>query len=141
MNEPNSICFHPIGVVRNSFDRPADKDLIAAEVSELEIHPQFRPGLAGAAPGQKILVLFYFHLAEGEAPLQQHPRGDQTRPRRGVFLLRSPARPNQIGATEVTVEEVREGGLTVRGLDALNGSPILDLKIVSGEVVQAGPDA
>lgn len=130
MNGPNSICFHPIGVVRNGFDQPADKDLIAAEVSELEIHPQFRAGLAGAAPGQKILVLFYFHLAGEEAPLQQHPRGDQTRPRRGVFLLRSPARPNRIGATEVSVEGVTEGGLTVRGLDALNGSPILDVKIV-----------
>jgi len=130
MNGPNSICFRPIGVVRNGFDRPAEKDLIAAEVSELEIYSPFRAGLAGAAPGQKILVLYYFHLAEGEAPLQQHPRGDQNKPRRGVFLLRSPARPNRIGATEVSVEGVTEGGLTVRGLDALNGSPILDIKVV-----------
>ena len=133
MTEVTEICFHPIGVVKNRFEQPTAGDLIKKEISHLEIFPEFRSGLEGAAPGQKILVLFYFHLAEEDAPLIQHPRGDQTRTPRGVFLLRSPARPNRIGATEVAVEGVKKDGLEVRGLDAVSGSPILDLKIVNSK--------
>jgi tRNA (Thr-GGU) A37 N-methylase len=71
---------------------------------------------------------FYFHRSAGYE-LSQHPRGDRTRPKRGVFTLRSPRRPNPIGVTVVDLLGVEGNVLRVRGLDACNGTPILDLKL------------
>ncbi|MBN1666466.1 MAG: SAM-dependent methyltransferase, partial [Anaerolineales bacterium] len=60
--------------------------------------------------------------------LLQHPRGDRSRARRGLFALRTPRRPNPIAVTEVEIVAIQENVLTVRGLDAYNDSPVLDLK-------------
>ena len=127
----DKICYQPIGRVENDFQYPSSGSEIKQYPSRLIIEERYREGLEGAAPGQKLLVLFDFHQAEeDQIPLLQHPRGDRTRQPRGVFLLRSPLRPNSIGATEVTVEKVEGTRLTVRGLDAVDGTPILDLKII-----------
>jgi len=83
--------------------------------------------LKGLEPGQKVLVLFDFHLARGYT-LLQHPRGDKSRPRRGVFALRSANRPNAIGVSEVDLLAIEGNVLRVRGLDAIHGTPVLDLK-------------
>jgi tRNA-Thr(GGU) m(6)t(6)A37 methyltransferase TsaA len=72
-------------------------------------------------------VIFHFHKSEG-FDLLQHPRGDPSRPRQGVFGLRSPRRPNPVGVTIVDVLAVGENTLRVRGLDALNDTPVLDIK-------------
>jgi tRNA-Thr(GGU) m(6)t(6)A37 methyltransferase TsaA len=71
--------------------------------------------------------VFYFHHAQG-FDLLQHPRRDTARPRRGVFALRSPRRPNPIGVTVVDLLSVEGNVLRVRGLDAIDGTPVLDLK-------------
>ena len=63
--------------------------------------------------------------------LLQHPRGDRSRPRRGVFALHTPYRPNPIGVTVVDLLSVEGNVLRVRGLDALNGTPVLDIKLES----------
>jgi tRNA-Thr(GGU) m(6)t(6)A37 methyltransferase TsaA len=73
------------------------------------------------------MVIFHFHLSRGYE-LRQHPRGDHTREPRGVFALHSPRRPNPIGVTTIELVEVTGNVLTVRGLDAINGTPVLDLK-------------
>jgi tRNA-Thr(GGU) m(6)t(6)A37 methyltransferase TsaA len=73
------------------------------------------------------MVVFYFHRSQG-FDLLQHPQGDRSRPRRGVFALRSPRRPNPVGVTVVDLVAVAENVLRVRGLDAINGTPVLDLK-------------
>jgi len=75
------------------------------------------------------MVVFHFHLVQSYA-LLQHPRGDRSRPRRGVFALHTPYRPNPIGVTVVDLLSVEGNVLRVRGLDALNGTPILDIKLV-----------
>ena len=124
------ICFSPIGQVQNAFDYPASGDDIKDHPSRLVLDPAYQEGLHGAAPGQKVLVLFHFHRVSGEHPLVQHPRGDPDREARGVFLLRSPHRPNPIGVTEVEITAVEGNVLTVIGLDVLNRTPILDLKVV-----------
>jgi tRNA-Thr(GGU) m(6)t(6)A37 methyltransferase TsaA len=84
-------------------------------------------GLHGLEKEPRLLVVFFFHRSEGW-DLMQHPRGDESRPKRGVFALRSPRRPNGIGVTEVDLLTIRDNVLTVRGLDAVDGTPVLDLK-------------
>ncbi|MBN1178024.1 MAG: tRNA (N6-threonylcarbamoyladenosine(37)-N6)-methyltransferase TrmO [Anaerolineae bacterium] len=83
--------------------------------------------MLGLEPGDDIVVLFYFHRSDGR-PLQVHPRGDLSRPLRGVFATRSPARPNPIGVTTVRIRRIEGNVIEVVGLDAIDGTPILDIK-------------
>jgi len=124
---PQAIQFHPIGYVENDFSEPGVRRDCSALESRLVIDPALVEGLQGFEAGQQIMVLFYFHRSTGYE-LSQHPRGDQTHSKRGVFTLRSPHRPNPIGVTIVDLLGIDENVLRVRGLDACNGTPILDLK-------------
>jgi len=83
--------------------------------------------LLGIEPGSDILVLCYFHLSEGY-DLQIHPRGDPSRPLRGLFATRTQYRPNPISVTSARVVNVRENVLEVVGLDAIDNTPVLDIK-------------
>jgi tRNA-Thr(GGU) m(6)t(6)A37 methyltransferase TsaA len=78
----------------------------------------------------RLYVIFVFDRAEGYR-LVIHPRGDTTKPMRGVFATRSPYRPNPIGLAEVELVSVEGNLLTVRNLDAIDGTPVLDIKPVS----------
>jgi tRNA (adenine37-N6)-methyltransferase len=118
----------PIGVIHNNLGPGISAPRQRAERSELEILPELAEGLQGIAPGQHIVVLFQFHLSREIAPLLQHPEGDPKNPLRGVFTLRSPRRPNPIGLSTVRVLEIQDNRLVVAGLDAYDGSPILDIK-------------
>jgi tRNA-Thr(GGU) m(6)t(6)A37 methyltransferase TsaA len=91
------------------------------------VDEELTEGLQGLQQGQQLMVLFYFHRSQG-FELLQHPRGDSSRPRRGVFSLCSPRRPNPIGVTMVDLLEINGNRLRVRGLDAFDGTPLLDLK-------------
>jgi tRNA-Thr(GGU) m(6)t(6)A37 methyltransferase TsaA len=121
------IVYRPIGRVENAFDEPAPVDEMQASESRVVLDPNLTRGLQGLEPGQQVLVLFHFHRS-GDYELCQHPRGDRSRPRRGVFALRSPRRPNPVGCTVVELLAIHGNVLTVRGLDAINGTPVLDLK-------------
>jgi tRNA (adenine37-N6)-methyltransferase len=121
------IAFQVVGHVENAFDEPVAPDVIRAAPSRIVLDARFVAGLKGVEPGQRLMVIFYFHHSRGYE-LQQHPRGDLSRPRRGVFALRSPRRPNPIGVTVVDVLAVSGNLLDVEGLDAINGTPVLDLK-------------
>jgi tRNA-Thr(GGU) m(6)t(6)A37 methyltransferase TsaA len=121
------VSYRAIGRVENEFDEPTNPDTLGAAVSRIVIDPAFTVGLTGLEPGGTVLVVFAFHRAEGY-DLLQHPRGDEARPRRGVFALRSPRRPNPIGVTVADLLAVEGNVLEVRGLDAINGTPVLDIK-------------
>jgi tRNA-Thr(GGU) m(6)t(6)A37 methyltransferase TsaA len=121
------ITFQPIGWVKNVFEEPTSPERIRSARSDIVIRPDLIIGLKGLEPGSRILVIFHFHRSSGYE-LLQHPRGDRTRARRGVFTLRSPNRPNPIGVTEVELVKQKDNVLTVRGLDAIDGTPVLDLK-------------
>jgi tRNA-Thr(GGU) m(6)t(6)A37 methyltransferase TsaA len=125
--DAEAITFHPIGVVENGFPYGTPGDEMRAAESRIVLNPEFTGGLQELEKESRILVVFYFHLSQ-DWELLQHPRGDQTRPRRGVFALRSPRRPNGIGVTEVDLLDLQGNVLTVRGLDAVDGTPVLDLK-------------
>jgi tRNA-Thr(GGU) m(6)t(6)A37 methyltransferase TsaA len=121
------ITFRPIGHVENDQDEPTAPDAVRAAESRIVLDPDLVEGLPGLEAGQSIMVTFHFHRAQGYA-LRQHPRGDESRLARGVFSLRSPRRPNPIGVTVVELLNVEGNELRVRGLDAVNGTPVLDLK-------------
>ena len=92
--------------------------------------PECAAGLDGLERFSHVLVLFYMHLdPDGEAPaVVRRPRGRSDMPPVGVFAQRGRMRPNPIGVTAVRIVRVEPGRLTVRGLDALDGTPVLDLK-------------
>ena len=94
-----------------------------------------RDGLRGIAPGSEVLVLTW--LDQGDRTvLAVHPRGDASRPEVGVFSTRSPDRPNPIGLHRVTVLAVDGVRLRVRDLEAINGTPVLDVKPVLGGIAE-----
>ena len=93
----------------------------------LEMRPELEPAWRDITPGGLIWVLTWLHQAE-RGLLRLHPRGDHSRPVKGVFSLRSPARPNPIGLTLVEVLGVRENRIEVKGLEVLDGTPVLDIK-------------
>jgi tRNA-Thr(GGU) m(6)t(6)A37 methyltransferase TsaA len=125
--EGRAIVYHAIGHVENDFDEPASPSKIQAVESRIVLDPSLVEGLQGLEPGRRVMVVFCFHRSQG-FDLLQHPRGDRSRPRRGVFALRSPRRPNPIGVTVVDLVAVKGNVLRVRGLDAINDTPVLDLK-------------
>ena len=133
MKEPGRaeglVTFTPIGYVENDFDAPVMPETIAVAESRIIVAPEFTEGLTGLEAGQRVMIVFYFHLVQSYA-LLQHPRGDSSRPKRGVFALHTPRRPNPIGVTVVDLLLVEGNVLRVRGLDALNGTPVLDIKLV-----------
>lgn len=89
--------------------------------------PEVAAGLRGLAPGDAIVVLTWLHEADRDV-LSVHPRGDEARPERGVFSTRSPHRPNPIGLHRVTITAVEPEGLRVVPLEAVDGTPVLDVK-------------
>jgi tRNA-Thr(GGU) m(6)t(6)A37 methyltransferase TsaA len=114
--------------LRRREDAPMQGDEGAPE-AWLELTSLVSPGLTGIQPGDQLLVLTWLHLAQRDV-LQVHPRGDLNRPLTGVFATRSPDRPNPIGLHRVSVLEVRERRLRVAPLEAIDGTPILDIKPV-----------
>lgn len=126
---PSEIHFRAIGYVKNDFLAPGERDEFSALESRLVIDPSLIEGLQGLEAGQQLMVIFYFHRSAGYE-LLQHPRGDRARPKRGVFSLHSPRRPNPVGVTVVDLLGIEGNVLYVRGLDACNGTPLLDLKLV-----------
>jgi tRNA-Thr(GGU) m(6)t(6)A37 methyltransferase TsaA len=97
----------------------------------LELNDEVSPGLLGLRAGDTLWVLTWLHRARRDL-LQVHPRGRMEAPLRGVFATRSPHRPNPIGLHRVSVLEVSGARLKVAPLEAIDGTPILDIKPVLG---------
>ena len=122
----------PIGFIRSELTRLEDAPMQGDEGAPeawLEFTPQAAAVLLGIQPGDELLMLTWLHLAERDV-LQVHPRGDRNRPLTGVFATRSPDRPNPIGLHRVSVLEVRAQSLRVARLEAIDGTPIVDIKPV-----------
>ncbi|MBZ0090064.1 MAG: tRNA (N6-threonylcarbamoyladenosine(37)-N6)-methyltransferase TrmO [Thermoanaerobaculia bacterium] len=127
------IAMNPIGRVRSPLFDPARAPKQGSEGAPeawLEIAPEYQDGLADLRPGQEILVLTWLDRAE-RATLRVHPRDDPRAPLAGVFGTRSADRPNPIGIHRVTILEIAAATrLRVSDLEAIDGTPILDLKPV-----------
>ena len=118
-----------IGTVRNGRAAAEDRGW-GAVVSTIELAPRYAPGLDGLEGFSHVVVLFFMHRDEGGecATLKRRPRGRADMPELGVFAQRARMRPNTVGITAVEIVRVEPGRLTVRGLDAVDGTPVLDLK-------------
>jgi L-fuculose-phosphate aldolase len=121
---------HCIGVVHGDItelDEAPKNYSISEHIGTLEIDPRYTEGLDGIKAGTTIVVLFWLHRSSRDI-LKVYPRGDRSRGLSGVFATRSPVRPNPIALSELTVLTVEGNRLQVRGLDVLDGTPIIDIK-------------
>jgi tRNA-Thr(GGU) m(6)t(6)A37 methyltransferase TsaA len=128
-----------VGTVESSLTDPAmapNQGDEGAPSAWLTFEPAFLDALEGIRPGDAVLVLTWLDRARRDV-LRVHPRGDASRPEQGVFATRSPDRPNPIGLHRVDVEEIEGSRLRVRPLEALDGTPILDVKPVLSRDVEA----
>ena len=130
----------PIGWVESFLEHPAAAPKQGAEGAPdawLVLEEGFEAGLEGVGPGDLMVVLTWLDRAD-RGTLRVHPRDDLTQPLRGVFATRSADRPNPIGLHEVEVLAVEGRRLHVRPLEAVNGTPVLDLKPVLSPAPAAG---
>ena len=119
----------PIGVVRCAVAAPVDEAWGAVE-STIVLDPQLRPGLRGLEGFSHLIVVTFLHGATFDPArhLVRRPRGLAELPELGIFAQRAKDRPNPLGVTCVTLLGVDAEGPRVRGLDAIDGTPVLDLK-------------
>ena len=124
----------PIGTVQSPLTHRASAPKQGHEGSPeawLVFEPRVVEGLDGIRPGDEIVVLTWLDRADRDV-LRVHPRGDVANPEQGVFNTRSPDRPNPIGLHRVEVVTVDDNRLRVRHLEALDGTPVIDVKPVLG---------
>jgi tRNA-Thr(GGU) m(6)t(6)A37 methyltransferase TsaA len=121
----------PIGVVRSPVKEPAKRDW-SQVVSEILVEPRWAEHLEGLEEFSHIYVIYILHLIRGRSPAKVHPWGMKDLPLVGVFATRSPVRPNRLGLRLVELLERRGTTLVVKGLDAVDGTPVIDLKPYTG---------
>jgi tRNA-Thr(GGU) m(6)t(6)A37 methyltransferase TsaA len=120
----------PVGRVESPLTDRASAPLQGHEGSPeawLVFEPWVRAGLEGIRPGDEVIVLTWLDRARRDV-LRVHPRGDLANPEQGVFNTRSPDRPNPIGLHRVEIVSVDGDRFRVRNLEALDGTPIVDVK-------------
>jgi tRNA-Thr(GGU) m(6)t(6)A37 methyltransferase TsaA len=126
------LTFTPIGRVESKLTEPSEAPRQGSEGAPdawLVLEPRVREALDGIRPGARVIVLTWLDRARRDI-LRVHPRDDASNPLRGVFSTRSADRPNPIGLHEVEILSVDGDRVHVRPLEALDGTPVLDLKPV-----------
>jgi len=124
------ITLTPIGTVKCSVTEMSQGNWAKIE-SDIYLDPSYVPGLMGLEGFSHVVVVFYLHQATGfdlATQLLRRPRGMDNMQEVGVFAQRTKYRPNPIGVTSVELRGIRGEIVTVRGLDALDGTPVLDVK-------------
>ena len=123
---------HPIGVIRSTIRTRAEAPKQGSEGAPdawLEVHSFAAQGLDGLQPGDELIILTWLHQANRDV-LKVHPRSDPFRRLTGVFATRSPDRPNPVGLHQVTVREVAKNRLRLGPIEAIDGTPVIDIKPV-----------
>jgi len=118
-----------IGEVKSPVTEAVDMNW-GAVISEIVLKPEFAPGLLGLGDFSHAMILTFLHEAKyvPEVHLRRHPQEREDMPFLGIFAQRARHRPNRIGATACEIVEVTEGSVKVRALDAINGTPVIDVK-------------
>jgi tRNA-Thr(GGU) m(6)t(6)A37 methyltransferase TsaA len=114
----------PVGIVSNEFNDPADHHKIKEKPSSIVINDEYGEALLNIKECEYLDIIFWFHKSTGFTLFSKIPLGTE----RGVFASRSPKRPNAIGVTTVKLLECNKNKLVVEGLDAINNTPVIDIK-------------
>ncbi len=125
----NTITLKIIGHVESSVKEQTDEQWGQVE-SRVVLHPDYHAGLRGIEQFSHALIVTYLHEARFEPArhLVRRPRGLDSMPEVGIFAQRAKDRPNPLGITAVSIVGVEPGVLVVRGLDAIEGTPVIDVK-------------
>ena len=130
---------HAIGVIRSSITHRSEAPKQGSEGAPdawLEVDPAVAEGLDGLTAGDEIIVVTWLHQARRDV-LKVHPRSNPSAPLTGVFATRSPDRPNPLGLHPVTVREVAKNRLRIGSIEAIDGTPVVDIKPVLCSVQRA----
>ncbi len=122
----------PIGWIRSELKNTKDAPRFYTDGAPnacLELDMRVLDALDGIKVGDDIVIVTWLHLANREI-LKVHPRGDLTRPKRGVFSTRSPHRPNPIGLHRAKVLAIEQNILSLGPIEAIDGTPVVDIKCV-----------
>lgn len=128
MSECMEITLQPIGIIHSPFktlDQTPRWGTLTDATGEIEIYPQYEDGLFRIDKYTSIEVIFYFHKSRRDILKVIPPHNQEER---GVFATRAPVRPNPIGLTHMEILERKGRFLTVKNLDMLDGTPVLDIK-------------
>ena len=125
----NEIKIKPIGFVSSSVTERTDENW-GNVVSRIMVEPEYLGSLKGLEEFSHVMIVTFLHQAryEKEKHLQRHPRGLESMPKVGIFSQRAKNRPNPIGVTTVEIVSVGPDYIEVKGLDAINATPVLDIK-------------
>ncbi len=129
----SSFTLEPLGFIHSAIRGREDAPRQGSEGAPdawLEIEPKFADALLGIEVGHELIVITWMHGAARDV-LQNHPRGDESRPLTGVFYTRSPARPNPLGLHPVTVREIDGTRVKIGPIEAFDGTPVVDIKSAS----------
>ena len=119
-----------IGIVRNEIKEPGRRTDIKDIVSEIELFNSYADGLEKVDEYSHVTIIYEYHLDRhpGPKPMKQHAHNQESYPLVGIFALRGSNRPNRIGMCMTKLVEVSGNKLKVSGLDAIDGSPVIDIK-------------
>jgi tRNA-Thr(GGU) m(6)t(6)A37 methyltransferase TsaA len=126
-SELPEISLKAIGTVRSEIKEPM-RHKSTDIVSEIEIDSNLTEALDNLDEFSHIIVLYWMHKSPHRSPKKVHPRGNPSIEPMGVFATRSPDRPNPIGKTTARLLERKDNVLRLQGLDAIDGTPVLDIK-------------
>lgn len=132
MSSENQITLEPIGFIESPLKNREGAPRQGHEGAPdawVNVNPKFVEAMHGLAVGDLIILLTWFHQSD-RATLQVHPRNERKNPITGVFATRSPDRPNPIGLHEVQVYEIVGNRMKVGPLEAIDGTPVVDIKPV-----------
>lgn len=125
----SDIIMHPIGYVKNNVKSKKDTSW-GENVSTIILSEKYYTGLKGIEDFSHAIIIYYLDQAvyESEKHLQRRPQNREDMPLVGIFSQRGKDRPNKIGTTSVQIVSADDKSLEVRGLDAIDGTPVLDIK-------------
>jgi len=127
--EEKEIKFIPVGFVSSSITEQTDENW-GRVTSRVILQPEFGGALSGLEEFSHAIIITFLHQAkyEKEKHLRRRPRGLESMPEVGIFSQRAKDRPNPIGVSAVKIINVGDDYIEVQGLDAVNGTPVLDIK-------------
>ena len=130
MADDERLEYEPIGVIHTPFDSPEGMPIqpagADATVGTVELEEPYAEGLEDLEGFSHCILLYHFHAADEDVSMHVEPFLDDVE--RGLFATRAPMRPNQIGLSVVEIVDVDGTELSVRGIDVVDGTPLLDVK-------------